>query len=348
MTQKPFKLIRKTEKVRLYNGDCNVVMKALIQKGILLDSIVTDPPYGISFMNHEWDSPDSLTGMVGYISGTNETKERKGAFAVGKGSNSRGYADVPMQKFQTWTTGWAKRAFKLLKPGGYMISFCGARTYHRMVRGIEDAGFELVDHWAWIYGSGMPKRGDIAKGIDRVLGKKGKTINARKIARKRETDKTFIYDTNKGSMFNNEVEAEIGTYVPATPEAKRWSGWSTQLKPSFEPIIVARRPGTPFFDLNPDFHFYYSSKAGKADRDGSDHPTVKPFALMKALVQQVTPEGGLVMDPFSGSGSTIAAALHAGYRAIGIELDRKHVKDIDRRITRYYDDPKVRLNTLFG
>lgn len=80
--------------------------------------------------------------------------------------------------------------------------------------------------------------------------------------------------------------------------------------------------------------FFYSAKASKADRAGSKHPTVKPVALMAYLCRLVTPPGGLVLDPFAGSGTTGEAAAREGFRAVLIEREAEYVADIRRRLAR--------------
>jgi site-specific DNA-methyltransferase (adenine-specific) len=78
--------------------------------------------------------------------------------------------------------------------------------------------------------------------------------------------------------------------------------------------------------------FFYHAKASKADRMGFTHPTIKPVNLMRWLVRLVTPEGGLVLDPFAGTGTTGAAALTEGRSAILIELDAGYVANIRTRL----------------
>jgi site-specific DNA-methyltransferase (adenine-specific) len=79
--------------------------------------------------------------------------------------------------------------------------------------------------------------------------------------------------------------------------------------------------------------FFYCAKASKRDRGESNrHPTVKPTALMRYLCRLITPPGGLVLDPFTGSGSTGRGAVLEGFRFIGMELDAEHVEEAKRRI----------------
>ena len=111
--------------IKIYNDDCLYKIKDLEDNSI--DSIVTDPPYGISFMGKKWDY------------------------------------DVP--SVEIW-----KECFRVLKPGGHLLSFSGSRTYHRMAVNVEDAGFEIRDQIMWVYGSGFPKSMAIDKQLDKQLG----------------------------------------------------------------------------------------------------------------------------------------------------------------------------------
>ena len=107
-------------------GDCLEVMATLPENSI--DTIITDPPYGLEFMGKDWD----------------------------KG--------VPGVAF------W-REALRVAKPGAMLLAMGGTRTFHRLVVAIEDAGFEIRDTIAWVYGSGFPKSHDISKSIGRVAKK---------------------------------------------------------------------------------------------------------------------------------------------------------------------------------
>ena len=135
---------------QVIQAECVEAMAAMEPDSV--DAIVTDPPYGISFMGKEWDGP---AGMLGQMA---TGKEQRGAFAYG-GSHSRGYADNDNQAFQVWCQTWATEALRVLKPGGHLLAFGGTRTYHRLACGVEDAGFEVRDSLAflWCYGTGFPK-----------------------------------------------------------------------------------------------------------------------------------------------------------------------------------------------
>ena len=130
---------------------------------------------------------------------------------------------------------WAEACYRVLKPGGHIAAFGGTRTWHRLAVAIEDAGFEMRDSLAWLYGSGFPKSHDVGKAIDKLAGAEREVVGT-------------IPDrwTQKGSTYNmstdrpQESVAVLG--APATPEAAQWDGWGTALKPAFEPIVLARKP----------------------------------------------------------------------------------------------------------
>ena len=420
-----------------------------------VDSIVTDPPYELGFMGKKWDS----SGI---------------AYNV-----------------DLW-----RECLRVLKPGGHLLAFGGTRTWHRIAVAIEDAGFEVRDSIAWMYGSGFPKSLDVSKAIEGKITtgssnkKDFKKLNGEQVARgdwgiaaqqfthgQRDTN----YDLTAG-------ETRLGKLEATTLEAQQWEGWGTALKPAFEPIIVARKPligtvaenvltyGTgglnidgsrinnltdkeknrtpqrqhsnnpiqfggaksgdvismykpggrwpanvildeytaglldeqsgisksgkpnplieygagaitegnaiygrglandvpnvaPYGDTGGASRFFYVAKASKRDRNeglqdlpsqitgsfdgntdldnarkiGADpskpnqprqnfHPTVKPIELMRYLVKLVTPPNGLVLDPFTGSGSTGKAAILEGFRFLGIELTDDYLPIIEGRL----------------
>jgi hypothetical protein len=125
---------------------------------------------------------------------------------------------------------WAE-ALRVLKPGGHLLAFGGTRTWHRLAVAVEDAGFEVRDSIAWLYGSGFPKSLDVSKAIDKAAGAERQVV--RVVPRTGKEAGTY------GAMAGNNAETS-----PATPDAARWSGWGTALKPAFEPVVVARKPLT--------------------------------------------------------------------------------------------------------
>ena len=343
----------------LLQGDCLEQLKRLDNNSI--DSIVTDPPYGLSFMGKKWDY------------------------------------DVP--SVEVW-----EECLRVLKPGGHLLSFSSARTYHRMVVNVEDAGFEIRDQIMWVYGSGFPKSHNIGKSVDKLLGNKREVVG--KNPNHRESDALFELGFQGGKG-----DGDI------TKGQSKWEGWGTALKPAHEPIVLARKPlantvaknvleygtgginidkskceGDRFpanfihdgsqlvLDLFPDTkstksnlpkgtggiwsnktntpcgdtysdegsaaRFFYCAKTSKKER-GSDnnHPTVKPQKLMSYLINLVTPPGGAVLDPFMGSGSTGVAAIQDGYTFFGCEMDEDYLLIAKQRITNeqnyYYQRSRI-------
>ena len=373
-------------------GDCLEVMRILPDCSV--DAVVTDPPYGLAFMGKRWDY------------------------------------DVPSVEI------WAE-CLRVLKPGGHLLAFAGTRTQHRMAVRIEDAGFEIRDLIAWVYGSGFPKSLDVSKAIDKAAGFQRDRIpggqgGANNILGARKCGEAISGEAISGEAISG--------------EAGQWSGWGTALKPALEPITVARKsftgtvascvlehgtgalnvdgcriahneecrmmapsqanidnpsekhrqagrreavlelkpggrwpanlihdgsdevvrlfpqttggssgprvatrerskgwcnpsPGDgvaaidSYGDTGSAARFFYTAKASRDDRsNGNTHPTVKPTDLMRYLCRLVTPPGGVVLDPFMGSGSTGKAAMLEGFEFIGIEREVQYHAIAERRI----------------
>ena len=135
---------------KIYQGDCIEEMKKLPDNSV--DAIITDPPYGLEFMGKEWDKFKEGKNIAGGTTGIDTP------FGRSKPLNSvYQYGLEEKNQLQKFCFDWAKECLRVLKPGGFLLSFGGTRTYHRMACGIEDAGFEIRDCIMWLYGSGFPK-----------------------------------------------------------------------------------------------------------------------------------------------------------------------------------------------
>ena len=175
--------------IDLRHGDCLEVLRGMEADSV--DAVVTDPPYGLSFMGKGWDY------------------------------------DVPTE--DVW-----RECLRVLKPGGHLLAFAGTRTQHRMAVRIEDAGFEIRDMIAWVYGSGFPKSMDVSKAIDKAAGAKREVVGTNPNYRPNSgavADPKWFQDRSSGLQT-----------APATDAARQWDGWGTALKPALEPITVARKP----------------------------------------------------------------------------------------------------------
>jgi DNA modification methylase len=352
----------------VHHGDCLEVLRTLADCSV--DAVVTDPPYGLSFMGRKWDY------------------------------------DVPSVDV------WAE-CLRVLKPGGHLLAFAGTRTQHRMCCRIEDAGFEIRDMIAWVYGSGFPKSLDVSKAIDASVGAERKVVGVKENSFGRKPGGgdgwgtalkpalepiTMARKSLIGTVAANVLEWGTGAMnidgarVPTDPSiddprlggAGTW-GTTKMAKNVYEggyagEVVgsspLGRWPANLIHDGSEEAisgmgecsRYFYCPKASKADRDegcgdlemkrtaklgGADndresldpvsersrtqpsrnnHPTVKPTALMRYLCRLVTPPGGVVLDPFTGSGSTGKAAALEGFRFIGIEREAEYVEIAKARI----------------
>ena len=387
----------------IFHGNCLDHM--LFMEDNSVDAIVTDPPYGLSFMGKKWDY------------------------------------DVP--GVDIWT-----ECLRVLKPGGHLLAFAGTRTQHRMAVRIEDAGFEIRDMIAWVYGSGFPKSLDVSKALDKAAGAEREVVGI---------DHRYVGMGDRakralGTIAPGKSQGFVGDpsqiTAPTTDAARQWQGWGTALKPALEMVTVARKPligtvaanvlahgtgalnidgcrvggesttriqgvaeiGFPGGNYAPGLQtgsemgrwpanlihdgsdevlaafphasgavapvrgseasaktanafgeysgrapsdqrdgggsaarFFYCAKASRKDRNeglhadlearnGNHHPTVKPTDLMAYLCRLVTPPGGLVYDPFMGSGSTGKAAVREGLRFAGSEMQAEYIAIARARI----------------
>ena len=248
--------------VTLFHGDCIDVMRTLPDASV--DSIVTDPPYGLEFMGKGWDAPwietdvnvdagfkgggiSATKGAPSFMGSTNPKCQvckgtrrgrRDGTAKVAvclcaDGGRFPNVRAVEMRAFQQWCELWAVECLRVLKPGGHLLAFGGTRTSHRLAVAVEDAGFEIRDSIAWLYGSGFPKSLDVSKAIDKAAGAERVPI---------------LVPTKPGNLPEQAGALALGatgmtdTSAPATPAAQQWQGWGTALKPAHEPIVVGRKP----------------------------------------------------------------------------------------------------------
>ena len=136
------------------------------------------------------------------------------------------------------------QCLRVLKPGGHMVAFGGTRTWHRLASAIEDAGFEVRDSIAWLYGSGFPKSLDVSKAIDKAAGaeRTERVGPSYKVPNAKAVNPHFIAIADRRE--DQPTEIDYAPTAPATDAAREWQGWGTALKPAHEPIVVARKPLT--------------------------------------------------------------------------------------------------------
>ncbi len=210
--------------VTLYCGDCREILPLL--SGVT--AVVTDPPYALT-ASKRGSTPGSVAAC-------------EDVFARVKSGGFMGQEwDGSLPDVELWTA-----LLSACLPGAPLLAFGGTRTYHRLVCAIEDAGWEIRDQLAWIYGSGFPKSLDISKAIDKAAGVEREVVGKSQWA------------DNAGKDGGNEVFG-AQTHVmedtaPTTEAAQLWDGWGTALKPAHEPICLAMKPLDGTFAQNAEKH----------------------------------------------------------------------------------------------
>lgn len=205
-------------------GDCLLRLKELPENSV--DSIVTDPPYGIRFMGKAWDGAD-IEKVLKRDKSEGDTKT-----SISMAAGKYDLSNKGMIAFQEFSFQWAKECLRVLKPGGHLLAFASCRTYHRMAVGVEMAGFEIRDQIQWLFGSGFPKSHDVSKAIDKQAGVERKVIGQKDVGP----------DMRGGNFKTSENRMVADITLASTAAAKQWVGWGTALKPANEPIVVARKP----------------------------------------------------------------------------------------------------------
>lgn len=202
-----------------------------------------------------------------------------------------------------------RECLRVLKPGGHLLAFGGTRTYHRLTCAVEDAGFEIRDEIAWLYGSGFPKSLNVSKAIDKAAGAEQEVVGPRR----RVDGKPPGHSALKLYGGNPDVDlADLVITAPATDDAKRWQGWGTALKPAHEPIVVARKPlaGTVAANVLAHGTGALNIDGCRVESDGSH----KRFGM---ITRRTTVSGDERIGPASGmygAGSAYVPTNHDGGR----------------------------------
>lgn len=222
----------------LLRGDCLEQLKKLPDNSV--DSVISDPPYGLEFLGKDWDS----FSRAGKVETVDDGYDPSHPFRDGAPRVEYGFGGEASVNFQLWFTQIATEILRVLKPGGHFLAFGGSRTYHRLACAIEDAGFEIRDSIHWTYGSGFPKSMDISKQLDKIAGAvRTEVVGTKTVVKAVGSREDRPNVSGYGVKPNQQVESvEVEVLAPATEEAKTWSGWGTAVKPSHEPIVVARKP----------------------------------------------------------------------------------------------------------
>jgi len=217
--------------ITVHLGDSRDVLKTLADNSI--DSVVTDPPYALVSIGKRFGADNAAPAKEG----------KSGAYA-------RASAGFMGKRWDTGETAFAvefwAEVMRVLKPGGHVVAFSGTRTYHRLACAVEDAGFEIRDMVAWLYGSGFPKSHDVSKGIDKAAGAVREKV---RVAVPKVGSMGVALGGDKAGNSRPWIEKardsgfhDADSNEPATDAARQWQGWGTALKPALEPIVLARKP----------------------------------------------------------------------------------------------------------
>ena len=329
------------------------------------DSIVTDPPYGIAFLGKDWDSKKA----------TETTSKLVALQNLPSGMKHTSLADD--LEFQYWMRDVFVECNRVLKPGGHLLAFSAARTYHHMAMAAQTAGFEIRDQLQWIYGSGFPKAQDIGKAIDK-RGVENDFHGWKTALKPAHEPIVMARKPFKGSAIDNVLEHGVGAlnidesrvgdeeitrypsnvigeipdyqkyfYCPKVSRRERHIGFDELPETELlnNPTEMHKHPlWDPSIGKNPH---RLMAKIREHNKIANNHPTVKPVELMKYLIKLVTPAGGRVLDPFNGSGSTGMAAVELGYEYVGCELDPDYVEIANKRIAAWEKQHDRPANNLF-
>lgn len=291
---------------RVDNRDCFDAYRDLPESSI--DAVITDPPYFLEGLGGDWaDAIDRPTTKSAAVT----------SLAAGMRFDS-----VQGREFQEFMQRVATESLRVLKPGGFFIAMSAPRLYHRLAVGVEDAGFEIRDMWTWLYTQNQVKAMSVARFLDR-------------------------YDLDPA------VRAQVEHQLRA------WK--TPQVKSCIEPMVFAQKPKTDSEGRPVTFlenwlthgvglvniptgvgsegdmvtanvltteaiaedidRAFLVPKPRKTEKGDTSHLSVKPLSLMDQLVRVTVRPGGVVLDPFNGSGSTGVSAISIGRHYRGFEQE---------------------------
>ena len=304
--------------ISLHPGDNRESLRRLIDEGVRVHSVVTDPPYGLVSIQKRFGKEGAAPAR---------TEKNDGSFArlsggfVGKTWDSSAIERDP----DFW-----KLIYDILLPGGYVFAFSGSRTGHWQACAMETAGFIMHPMHGWCFGSGLPKQHSLKdetwSGWAHGTQTQKPALEPIYLGQKPFSQKTAALNVaHHGVGLLNLKDCKVGQ------EDRHPSNLIIDGSP--EVAAIFPNDNERFFhQFAPDTDpLIYQPKAGKADRAGSKHPTVKPIALMQYLVRHITPPGGVVLDPFAGSGTTAEAAKREGFDCILMEAEPEYLAFLRQR-----------------
>lgn len=297
--------------IELILGDALVWLEKIPENTV--DLVLTDPPYFLDKLDDKWSHEEVLrakssVGTVKYL-------------PVGMK-----FSPEQAVEFGKWFSSVAYKVFRILKPGGWFLSFSHPRLFHRLVCSTEDAGFWIRDIFLWIYTQNQPKAFSLEHFLDRtafppeVKEKLREELRAYKVPKVKSNYEPIMVAQKppEGTLLENFAKYGVGLFNVKIKQGKGM----------FPSNIIT----TDSIDEVMDRYFLIEKPDRKEKGAFNDHPSVKPIKLLRFLIELTTKEKALVVDPFMGSGSTAVACKETGRRFIGIEINKHYYEIATRRL----------------
>lgn len=297
-----------------------------------VDALITDPPYFLDKLGDTWGA---------------DAKARRTTKGGQVASLPSGMKFDPKQgrRFETFMRDVAERAYRTLKPGGFLLSFTAPRLAHRLGVGVEDAGFHIRDQWAWLYARNQVKAMSVERFVDHIDGLTDDerdalraSLHGRKtpqiksclepiLVAQKPPDGTFLNTWRRHGVGLVDMTATVGvdqTKAPASVLTVEHIDETSDRTFRVPPVALDDYGGTGLLHTKPSRH-----ERGEANT----HLSIKPLSLMAQLIRIATRPGAVVVDPFHGSGTTGLAALLTGRHYRGADNDADYLAMSVRRFT---------------
>ena len=301
--------------VSLLKGDCLKIINSLENNS--LDLIITDPPYFIGTLTNKWKNAKNANSHITHL------------------PRGMKFSRKQTENLYNFYLKVSKLLIKKLKPGGYFLSFSAPRLYHSIAMAVSNAGFEIRDMINWVYTQNIPKGMSIQRFIESST-----------LCPQRKRELTEFYKNFKTPMIKSCTE-------PICVAMKPTEGTFLQNELSFKTGLLdfSNKVGDNRVPANvittdetilPYDKNFLVKKPNKKEKNGNDHPTIKPVHLIAHLIRLFSKENALVLDPFLGSGTTAKACSDTNRRCIGIEKNnhyfynaiKSHLLEVKKSLTR--------------
>jgi len=286
-------------------GDALKVLEELEENTI--DLVLTDPPYFLDKLDENWKHENV----------------KKGKLSSGIVKNLPvGMKFSPQQSYKAynWFLDISGKIIRVLKPGGWFLSFSYPRIFHRFACAVEDAGFHLRDIFIWIYTQNQPKAFSLNHFLKEQDEEMKELLRIYKVPKVKSCFELIIVAQKppEGTLLENFKKYKVGLFNTSLIQGEN----------KFPSNIITTEKINPIFDK-----YFLIDKPGKKEKGYyNDHPSVKPIKLCKFLIELTTLENAIVLDPFMGSGTTIIASILSKRNYIGVEISEHYFNIAKRRI----------------